>query len=230
MIAVIVEDEIYYVRQLKEVLDQWAAQNIPMSVYSFSSGEKMLTWYQKTSPSPDIVFLDIKLAGGDDGLAIAQKLRDMGYEKSLAFTTNYRDYHYASKGYLVNALRYLEKPVRYSDIEECFSTIDDISAFHYYYKREHGTIPCEEIIYLESLDHYIFIHKTNGTEIKYKGTLGEAADQLPKTFVQCHRSFIVNVMQISRIKEKHLYLKNGTELKIGKNYLSSVFSSFKKYT
>ena len=63
----------------------------------------------------------------------------------------------------------------------------------------------EEILFLESEGNYVAFHTTKGKYLE-RVSLSKASERLPRHFIQCHKSFIVNSLSISK--------KSATELKI----------------
>jgi len=79
-------------------------------------------------------------------------------------------------------------------------------------------IPVENILYIQADGDYISIHTAEGKWLKEQ-TMNYTEDRLPKDgFVRIHRSYIVNIHQISRIErygEKQLIvLHNNEKIKI----------------
>jgi len=78
-----------------------------------------------------------------------------------------------------------------------------------------------EIQYFEADDDYVKIHTAEGSYLKKK-TMGYFEDVLDsKQFVRVHRSYLVHVMEITRIepyeKEGHIaILKSGAKIPISK--------------
>jgi two-component system LytT family response regulator len=83
-------------------------------------------------------------------------------------------------------------------------------------------IPIEDIHYLEAADDYVKIHTKEGAFLKNK-TMGHFEIVLNKNqFVRTHRSYMVNVSEITRIdpyeKENHLaILKSGARVPVSKS-------------
>jgi len=82
-------------------------------------------------------------------------------------------------------------------------------------------IPLEDIHYLEASDDYVKIHTHNGAFLKNR-TMGYFEQVLdPNRFVRTHRSYIVNVQQVTRIdpyeKDSHLcILSSGAQVPVSK--------------
>lgn len=82
-------------------------------------------------------------------------------------------------------------------------------------------IPIPELQYLEAADDYVKLHTKDGSFLKNK-TMGYFEQTLnAKQFVRTHRSYIVNVHEITRIdpyeKENHVaVLKSGVQIPVSK--------------
>jgi len=83
-------------------------------------------------------------------------------------------------------------------------------------------IPVEEVFYLEAADDYVKIHTKEGNFLKNK-TMGHFESILDvQQFVRTHRSYIVNITQVTRIDpyEKENYvalLKSGAKVPVSKS-------------
>jgi two-component system LytT family response regulator len=82
-------------------------------------------------------------------------------------------------------------------------------------------IPIEDIHYLEAADDYVKIHTHNGAFLKNR-TMGYFEKVLdPNRFVRTHRSYILNIQQVTRIdpyeKDGHLcLLSSGAQVPVSK--------------
>jgi len=82
-------------------------------------------------------------------------------------------------------------------------------------------IPVEDILYLEASDDYVKIHTRNGAFLKNK-TMNYFEQVLdPSLFVRTHRSYILNIQQVTRIdpyeKDSHLcILQSGAQVPVSK--------------
>ena len=228
----ILEDEKIHSDQLLQHLQQWSSCNDrAISIQCFLRGEDLLT-YIKSNPCniPDIIFIDIKL-DGISGMQVAEMLRLKGFQNEIIFTTNYSDF--SLKGYDVGALRYLLKPIQYEDIASCMEYFENNSYFYYSYKGGISKILYNEILYFESIGHYIRI-KTNrplDEVITFRHRITDLTNKkLPKRFVQCHRSYIVNLVNSVRVVDQKIELEDGSVITIGKKYLKDVIDKFTKLT
>jgi two-component system LytT family response regulator len=82
-------------------------------------------------------------------------------------------------------------------------------------------IPIEDIHYFEAADDYVKIHTHNGAFLKNR-TMGYFEKVLdPTRFVRTHRSYIINIQQVTRIdpyeKDSHLcLLSSGAQVPVSK--------------
>jgi len=106
------DDETAWIEQTKRRLEQ-VYVSLDLLVETFSNGKMLLDRIK--SVSFDLVILDIEMPQMD-GLQVARSLRSMGLETEIVFLTSHVEY--ALKGYEVQALRYLTKPVDAGKLEE----------------------------------------------------------------------------------------------------------------
>lgn len=83
-------------------------------------------------------------------------------------------------------------------------------------------IPVQEVHYLEAADDFVKVFTKEGYYLKNK-TMSFFESFLPaEMFVRCHRSYIVNIQEITRIdpyeKDGHVaVLKSGAKINISRN-------------
>ena len=225
----IVEDQQYFTSYLTELLQEWSEREVleELQISSYKSGESIIDEYKRRDLDYDVIFMDIEL-DQIDGVETSRKLRQLGYSGAIVFTTNHQEYKYAQQGYDVGALNYLAKPVQLKEITACMERLKQNTLFRYTYNGVRWSVPHKEILFFESVQHYMKIH-TMSQDMKpslFKGTVPDLLQQLPKIYVQSHRSYVTNMMQVVKIQNNRLHLKNNDVLAIGSNYLNAVLSAF----
>ena len=75
-------------------------------------------------------------------------------------------------------------------------------------------------LYIESFRNYIVIH-TSISDYTLRYTLKKIHKKLGNEFVQCHKSYLVNLNNVICIKENTIELKNEVTLPIGNKYKSN---------
>lgn len=90
-------------------------------------------------------------------------------------------------------------------------------------RGERQRIPWERIYYFESRDKRLYA-RLRGEEIGFSGTLESLAETLPDQFQRCHRSFIVNMEKVDRVRfaENLILLWDGLAVPLSRGYKRSV--------
>ena len=108
----IVEDEDAAAEVLQGHIEQYAQRNgQEFQICRFHDAVEFLKDYR---PLYSVVFMDIQMPHRD-GMSAAEELRSVDKTVSLIFITNL--VQYAQKGYEVDAIAYLLKPVSYFDFD-----------------------------------------------------------------------------------------------------------------
>ncbi|QSB25601.1 LytTR family DNA-binding domain-containing protein [Flavobacterium sp. CLA17] len=180
----------------------------------------------------DLIFLDIEMPLLN-GLEFAKLITDK--PAMIIFTTAYSEY--ALKGYKVNAVDYLLKPIFFDDFKSAVLKAKKMYDLMYqqeltskplFFKENGVTIKVSpiQIMYIKSMQNYIEIYTENNKKSIIHQTLKSIADQLPEeNFLQIHRSYLVNTKYITQIDGFRLCLKN-TVLPIARNRKSKVMERF----
>ena len=164
----------------------------------------------------DLLFLDVDM-GSENGIAIAHEIRKVNRELILVYVSGY--VQYAPAGYNVKAFAYILK----NDLDGLFEpTMNDVMKQLNFrgmtYSMKTGSteisIPVKNILYIESFDKTIDIHTNLPQEIfTQRQTMTDTAKQLAdKGFVQIHKSYLVNMQHISKLKNYAVTLTDGTNL------------------
>lgn len=193
MRVAIVDDEIKEIQCLSEHLEKYKKEfqySIQVDTYfaSFDFLEDYCGQY-------DVVFLDIEMPGSD-GLEVAREIRRKDQAVGIIFVTNMAQY--AIKGYEVDAIDFIVKPVSYYLFSEKMK-----KAILFYKKREQKQILLNsrtevyrilvsDIIYVEKDKDYLVFHTINRI-IRVPGTIKALKDKLENMpFSECTYGCIVN--------------------------------------
>jgi CheY-like chemotaxis protein len=110
----IVEDEALAVITLEHILKSWGYTLCP----SVSSGEDALEMVKQQHP--DIVLMDIGLAGNLDGLEAARQISALSPAK-IVFITGYADPGIQAQASQLNPLAYLLKPINFDRLKSAIA-------------------------------------------------------------------------------------------------------------
>jgi two-component system LytT family response regulator len=185
---------------------------------------------------PDLIFLDVQMPkiNGFEMLELLEQKPD------VIFTTAFDDY--AIKAFDSSAIDYLLKPFgrdrflkainKWEQWRHTRPEVDgDFSNLVQPIQRERVVIkqgskikiiPVMDIEYLESADDFVKIHTRDGAFLKNK-TMGYFEETLdPAHFVRTHRSFIVQIAQITRLDpyEKDSFvavLRSGVKIPVSRS-------------
>jgi len=171
----------------------------------------------------DLIFLDIQMPLLN-GLEFAKMITDK--PSMIVFTTAHSEF--ALKGYKVNAIDYLLKPIFFETFKA--SVLKAKKMYDLMFQQESTSKPLffkengvlirvqpSQILYVNSMQNYIEIHLKNNKRIIVHHTLKNILEQLPQDdFLQIHKSYIVNTKYITQIDGASLYL-DEVSLPIARN-------------
>lgn len=156
----------------------------------------------------DALFLDIKMPG-EDGVALAKRLREQAYDFSIVFVTGEREY--IMEGYEVEAVNYLLKPVEEEKVYQCLDRIYEKMHRQEPFillKAEDSTVKLlqREIYMVEVFGHKLVYTTEKGT-FEVLSSMKEARRQLvERWFALCHRGVLVNLLYVDSIGKDSLVL------------------------
>jgi two-component system LytT family response regulator len=234
MKAILIDDEPLARAVVKEYLAAHDTIDVVAECNDGFEGLKAIQQYQ-----PEIVFLDIQMPkiNGFEMLELLPK------PPAVIFTTAFDEY--AMKAFETHAVDYLLKPFSQERFDKAMEKVkttpgaqqqiqatetllhEDIGLTGQYKRVVVKTggkikiIPVANIQYIEAADDYVKIITEEGSFLKNK-TMAFYERCLPQhSFVRIHRSYILNVQEITRIdpyeKESQLaILKSGARLPVSK--------------
>jgi two-component system, LytTR family, response regulator len=231
--SVIIDDEPLARSIVKEYLSAQEQIDVVQECNDGFEGVKAIMHHK-----PHLVFLDIQMPK-INGFEMLELLEE---KPSVIFTTAFDEY--AIKAFEAHAVDYLLKPftkdrfekalekffnqapIQKKNTEELLQAVNHLpSQSERIVVKTAGKIkiiPIPEILFLEAADDYVKVHTKDGSYLKNK-TMGFFENALPQDqFVRTHRSYILNVQEITRIdpyeKENHLaILRSGAKLPVSKS-------------
>lgn len=212
----IVEDDKKVIECLQKYLARYEKESSnTFKIHVFEDGIDIVNDYR---PIYDVILMDIQMKKMD-GMTAANEIRKLDKEVILVFITNM--IQYAIKGYAVNAVDYLLKPLKYFTFAECMKRIEFYlrqKMKNYLVLSTNGGIlktDINEICYMESIGHYIYIHKTNEV-ISVLETMKNMEQNLSdKGFFRCNSGYLVNMSYVEKI-DKYTAFVGGNEIQISR--------------
>lgn len=211
----LVEDDASAAKTLLRILNAYADKNNHVfSIKTFTSAESFLS---ESKTSYDIVFLDIELSGMS-GMNAAFELRKIDKNVIIIFVTYTAQY--AVKGYEVDALYYIIKPVNYESVafklKKALAILAANAETTIVLRQTSGLVRISvlNLQYIEISNHKLTYHTDSGAFSAY-GSMSEVEDQLKGGgFLRCNNCYLVNARYIASVSGLFVTLLDGTQLQI----------------
>ena len=232
MKTIIIDDEPLARSIVREYLQKYPEIEIVHECSDGFEGVKAIQQHQ-----PDLIFLDIQMPKING----FEMLELLDQRPAVIFTTAFDEY--AIRAFEAHAVDYLLKPFNedrfnkaiykwrekaagaQKNTSELLETASQSPSQSQRIVVKTGSkikiIPAQDIYYLEAADDYVKVHTHEGSFLKNK-TMNHFEKTLdPQQFVRSHRSYIVNVQQITRIdpyeKDNHIaILKSGGRVPVSR--------------
>lgn len=197
----IVEDEQDQSRQLREYLHTYAKENnLPLEVSCHSSGVDFLKTFQRQY---NMILLDISMPMMD-GMETAHAIRRLDGDVAILFITNMAQH--AIRGYEVEAMDYILKPITYFSfsqrISRAISRIGKNQKQYLMISDRSGTVrlAVDEILYVESRGHNLTYHTLQGDHT-FSGTMKDAEEKLAEHhFFRCNKGLLVSLRHVDSVR------------------------------
>ncbi|MBQ3029988.1 MAG: response regulator transcription factor, partial [Agathobacter sp.] len=158
----------------------------------------------KYKPVYDIILMDVEMKFMD-GMSAAEEIRKVDTEVVIIFITNMPQY--AIRGYAVDALDYVLKPVSYfafsQRLNRAISRMKKRESKTLSISIKGGTVRLDvaNITYIESQGHTLIFHTVSG-DYETSGTMKELeADLAEVNFYRGNKGYLINLAHVEGIKE-----------------------------
>ena len=196
-----------------------------------------LSAYLEEKGGFDILILDIYMPM-ILGTEVAKTLRNRGDQTRIIFLTT--STNHAIDAFAVRASDYILKPLKEDSFERVF---DEITAQLqerdnriFVVKTGEGIVNLKysNIAFVELRDRRMAVHSLKGDVIQSKilrGNFEEGAADLisDPVFVQCQKSFVVNMNQVKTMNSKMFTLRDGTEIPISKKFYQETKKKYMEF-
>ena len=198
----IVEDEDSYADELAGYLQHFQKESgVRLHITRYRDGDEIAENYPGGF---DILLMDIQMRFMD-GMTAAEKIRALDRDVVIMFITNRTDY--AIRGYEVDALDYVLKPVSYFSLarkmERALERIGSRSGSVLSIPTRSGMINLrtQELLYVESLGHNLVYH-TAENAFSVRGRLQDVEDKLTGSgFFRINKGCLVNLGHVDAVRD-----------------------------
>lgn len=205
----VVEDDKGYAEKLQKYLDRYQKESgKKLKIEYFEDGEDIAVEYKCNF---DIILMDIEMQFMN-GMTAAEKIREMDAEVVIIFITNTPQY--AMKGYTVDALDYVLKPLAYfafsQKIDRALNRLERRKKKYLSISIKGGMKKVEVagIYYVEVRDHDLIYHTTTG-DFETKGSMKDVEVSLEQeNFFRCNKCYLVNLEHVDGISGSDLIVGN----------------------
>jgi DNA-binding LytR/AlgR family response regulator len=232
----IVEDEALIAHNISHTLSQ-LGYNVTEPVDNYTDAVKMMK-----SEKPDLMLLDVQLAGEKDGIDVAHYIRKNENIPFIFLTAN-SDALTVERAKEVNPPAYIVKPFNkedlYTSIEIALSNHNRKTPLRPEQKTDFGDaifvkdgyvfrkILFDDILFFYSEHVYVNVETVDGKQHVVRTSLKDYLKHFdPEKFIHANRRYVVNIRHIDQVHTYKLIMKNK-EVDLDKDYREELFKRLK---
>lgn len=225
----VVEDSAQDRAVLDSYLEKYQQEkNCHFQITHFSDGDEIALGYKG---GYDLILMDIEMTFMD-GMSAAEEIRRADPEVLIIFITN--SPQYAIKGYAVQALDYILKPLSYYAFCQRMNHVRELLGRR---QKHFLTVPCaggvqkldaSDIYYVEICDHDLLFHTKQG-EVHSTGSMRDVEQKLPpENFFRSSKAYLVNLEHVDGIQDEDASV-NGDRVQISRAKRKAFLAALNHY-
>lgn len=229
----IVDDEQDFIDLICSYITEFQNESCDeFSIKSFKDGDSIV---ESFNSQYDVIFMDIQM-NFVDGLSAAKEIRQKDSSVIIIFTTSLEKY--ATRGYEVEAMDYLVKPISYFTFKETLKRAlmrqDNRQGIYKVFKTHGGIkkVKINDIKYIESEGHNLRFYMSGDSFVTSDSMKNIEKELSPLNFFRCNKGLLVNLAFVDEIAGNECILRD-VHLPIGRtrkkdfmeallNYMSKV--------
>lgn len=191
-------------------------------VHFYSAGELL-----ESGGDIPILLLDIDMPR-TDGIKAAYRLREQGREYRIIMLTSKRERF--KDAFKIGAYRFVTKPV---DTDELWEALDDARDTLLGYAQTElrfGRVVCKvrqyQIDYLQACGDYMKVCVGEKVCESTKSLKNWKEELDGRLFIDCHKSYIVNLRRIRKVGKDTIFIENGEEIPIARRRRRHVIQAY----
>ena len=225
------EDEIIIAETIKYYLEERGYNVLRIAI----SYDEAVQAYRLRCP--DLVLLDIRLYDQKSGIDFANFLMSQSEAPPYIYLTSQYDQRILDEALKTNPSGYLTKPIQK---ETLWTTIEAAYQLHtstnlingniqLYDGKKNHQIKLSEILYIQADHVYSKIFTKNGKEIIIRKSLQLFLQDYPNpSFINCHRSYIINKLHITGWNQEVIMINDNVHIPISRSRKAEILAQIEK--
>ena len=226
----LIEDDKKILKDLSHILESIFMKHDldAQVVYCTTNVDSLLSYVTKNKV--DVLFLDIDLNSKLSGIQIAEIVRKSNKDCYIVFETAHLEYGLVA--YRYKTFDFICKPITSQRIEDCVLRIfEDIAGTEKKFIKldNKNTIIAEKEVKFIKKDGMKLIFHTDSRDYEVYSSFLKIKDKLPSNFVQCHKSFIANVDNVTKVESSNnMVYFNNSSCDIGPKFKNEFLEAINK--
>lgn len=226
------DDDSRELSRISSFIDSYRQEKaVPLTYLTYQSATELVSIINNRNF--DILFLDI-LMPGISGIDAAHEIRALDEQVKIVFLTSSPEY--ALESYEVKAYDYILKPM---SKDKLFPILDAVLAEEQ--KPLEGlTVKTQtgmarilfcKLVFVEVMNKKLYFHLVDGSTREVSASLAAFEEKLlsRSEFVKVHRSYIVNLWQVSELRSMELITHDGKTVPISRLLYPKVRAAYMEY-
>jgi len=226
--AAICDNDAIFIKQFSEQLNQVLRADRFYEVQTFLSGKELENAIQK-GYNPSILFMDIELGDGS-GIERIRRIADACSRTQIIYISSYQEYF--QDVYETPHVYFLRKPVENDMLERAVRKAEEnLLAYQDMVFCSDGSVfrvAKRDILYFESRYRKIVVH-TEHSEFEFYATIRQMEEKAGQGFLQCHKSFLVNLSRIAALTNGSFRMDDGRCVPISRSRVVFARQAFLEY-
>ena len=229
----ICDDEKSYLEIISFKIQKAIREHIGLAfnIESFSSIEKLYSHIQ--ADKPDIVFLDIMVNNINSINWLIEHQHEFGNISFIIMTGFPTETENLSEidccYYLLKSKMTDEQLVRAVKRSVNFVTKEKSDLKTVSFGNRSYTIDFQSVLYIETQKNNLLIHCADSSTITVYSTLKKFLKTLPPYFLQCHKSYVVNMNVIKGYEPHNFIISDEIRISIPPKKYKDIISQYKNY-
>ena len=201
----------------KRILNYSVKKDFDYSINEYDSGDKLL----ESGENYDLIFMDYEFENkGENGLAIARKIREQDKNSTIVFVTSYPSIVFDT--FEVGTFRFLTKPIdddKFYDVLDAFlQAMEKDTVLKIRLDGENHFFKESIISYVEGMGKNCILHFCDGREnMECHETLGAIEERLSsQKFYRVYKSFLINLAQVDSYNHDEVTMSTGDKVLISR--------------